>query len=152
MDHDAPCTVVDAPAVVDGNVIAEEAADFFREFCIAFDRILKLVEFFREAVHIVYLTWFFGALDIRAGANQWAETAKMAFGFSGLFRMSAPMRCISRVRSFSSMASMGLPCPTKITGVFFIEQIPLCLVFRKYKPLSVYHKHTYVNKGAYFIY
>lgn len=66
MDHNTPCSVVDAPGIVDGNGVAQKLADVLGQFRAAFGRVLELIEFFRKAVHVVDLPRLFGILDVRA--------------------------------------------------------------------------------------
>ena len=62
VDEDAPRAVVDAPAVVDFDVCAEQVRDVAREVCAAGRLVLEFVELRREAVHVVYLAGLCGAL------------------------------------------------------------------------------------------
>lgn len=66
VDEDAPGTVVDAPAVVDFDVCAEQVRDVAREVCAAGRLVLEFVELWREAVHVVDLARLCGALHERA--------------------------------------------------------------------------------------
>lgn len=66
VDEDAPRAVVDAPAVVDFDVCAEQVRDVAREVCAAGRLVLEGVELRREAVHVVDLTRRCGALHERA--------------------------------------------------------------------------------------
>lgn len=66
VDEDAPGTVVDAPAVVDFDVCAEQVRDVAREVCAAGRLVLEGVELWREAVHVVDLARLCGALYERA--------------------------------------------------------------------------------------
>lgn len=66
VDEDAPCAVVDAPAVVDFDVCAEQVRNVAREVCKAGRLVLEFVELRREAVHVVYLAGLCGALHERA--------------------------------------------------------------------------------------
>ena len=66
VDEDAPRAVVDAPAVVDFDVCAEQVRDVAREVCKAGRLVLEFVELRREAVHVVYLAGLCGALHERA--------------------------------------------------------------------------------------
>src|SRR5687768_16781074 len=45
--------------------------------------------------------------------SQWAEVQRMAFGFS----IDLPIACQLFVKSFCSKAFIGLPWPTKYTGI-----------------------------------
>ena len=62
VDEDAPRAVVDAPAVVDFDVCAEQVRDVAREVCAAGRLVLEFVELRREAVHVVDLARLCGAL------------------------------------------------------------------------------------------
>ncbi len=62
VDEDAPGAVVDAPAVVDFDVCAEQVRDVAREVCAAGRLVLEFVELRREAVHVVDLARLCGAL------------------------------------------------------------------------------------------
>lgn len=66
VDEDAPRAVVDAPAVVDFDVCAEQVRDVAREVCAAGRLVLEGVELRREAVHVVDLARRCGALHERA--------------------------------------------------------------------------------------
>lgn len=66
VDEDAPGAVVDAPAVVDFDVCAEQVRDVAREVCAAGRLVLEFVELRREAVHVVDLARLCGALHERA--------------------------------------------------------------------------------------
>lgn len=66
VDEDAPGAVVDAPAVVDFDVCAEQVGDRARQVGIACRLVLELVELLGEAVHVVDLARLCGALHERA--------------------------------------------------------------------------------------
>lgn len=66
VDEDAPGTVVDAPAVVDFDVCAEQIGDVARQVGAACRLVLELVELLGESVHVVDLTRLCGALHERA--------------------------------------------------------------------------------------
>ena len=66
VDEDAPGAVVDAPAVVDFDVCAEQVGDRARQVGAACRLVLELVELLGEAVHVVDLARLCGALHERA--------------------------------------------------------------------------------------
>ncbi len=66
VDEDAPGAVIDAPAVVDFDAIAEQVCDFFCQVSAACGLVLELVELLGEAVHVVDLARLCGALHERA--------------------------------------------------------------------------------------
>lgn len=66
VDEDAPGAMVDAPAVVDFDALAEQVGDRARQVGAACGLVLELVELLGEAVHVVDLTRLCGALHERA--------------------------------------------------------------------------------------
>lgn len=66
VDEDAPGAVVDAPAVVDFDVCAEQVGEVARQVGIACRLVLEGVELLGEAVHVVDLAGLCGALHERA--------------------------------------------------------------------------------------
>ena len=66
VDEDAPGAVVDAPAVVDFDIGAEQVGDVARQVGAACGLVLELVELLGEAVHVVDLARLCGALHERA--------------------------------------------------------------------------------------
>lgn len=80
MDHNTPCSVVDAPGIVDGNGVAQKLADVLGQFRAALGRVLELIELFWKAVHVVDLTRLFGTLDIRAWDIPMGRDGQDGFG------------------------------------------------------------------------